>query len=250
MRLSLRNIVFLTLAPPFFSLTAHADFYRLQTDDGVEVFTNTPTTVGAVKIMKEEAPGRPPQRKKVPLKKAVLETTKPTAHEEENQQQQLDLPLTGRISSNYGWRHDPIDGNLRHHSGVDIAVVSGTPVKAIAPGTVTFSGNRGGYGNLIIIEHEGGMTSLYGHNSVLLVSEGETVDASKIIALSGSTGRSTGPHLHFELWKNGTNLTQAYIEDRQGSFKNAAMAASRIRHDEIKRFVEKNGTIVFTNLPQ
>lgn len=94
------------------------------------------------------------------------------------------------------------------------------------------------------------MTSLYGHNSLLLVATGEQVDAQTTIALSGSTGRSTGPHLHFELWKHGTNLTQAYVEDRQGSFKNATIVANRIQHAEIRRFVEKNGTIVFTNLSQ
>lgn len=233
------------------SLTAaaHADFYRFETEDGVEVFTNTPTNSGAVKIMKEDAPARSFQKKKVTLKKALQENpSAPLSNGGDSLK--MDIPLTGRISSSYGWRHDPIDGNLKHHSGVDIAVISGTPVKAIAPGTVTYSGNRGGYGNLVIIEHEGGMTSLYGHNSLLLVSKGEMVDAGKIIALSGSTGRSTGPHLHFELWKNGLNLTQAYMEDRQGSFSNATMATSRIQHMEIRRFVEKNGTIVFTNLPQ
>ncbi|ACM21339.1 zinc metalloendopeptidase, M23 family [Geotalea daltonii FRC-32] len=230
------------------SVNAHADFYRFEMEDGVEVFTNTPTRSGAVKIMKEDAPQRPSEKKKFALKKTLHENRKSSTNDQESLQ--LQVPVTGKISSNYGWRHDPIDGNLRHHSGIDIAVGSGTPVKSIAPGKVTFSGPRGGYGNLVIIEHDSGMTSLYGHNSLLLVVTGEQVDVQTTIALSGSTGRSTGPHLHFELWKHGTNLTQAYVEDRQGSFKNATIAANRIQHAEIRRFVEKNGTIVFTNLPQ
>lgn len=242
-----KRLVFTTLLLAV-SVKAYGDFYRLETEDGVEVFTNTPTRSGAVKIMKEDAPPRPSEKKKFALKKTLQEKRKPFTDNQENLQ--LQIPVTGIISSNYGWRHDPIDGNLKHHSGVDIAVASGTPVKSIAPGKVTFSGNRGGYGNLVIIEHDSGMVSMYGHNSLLLASTGQLVDTQTTIALSGSTGRSTGPHLHFELWKGGTNLTQAYVEDRQGSFKNATIAANHIQHDEIRRFVEKNGTIVFTNLPQ
>ena len=115
---------------------------------------------------------------------------------------------------------------------------------------VTFSGMRGGYGNLVVIEHNNGMVSLYGHNSLVLVTSGEYVDASKTIALSGSTGRSTGPHLHFELWKDGSNLTQAYVQNRNGGLGAVELASSRVQRDEIRRFVEENGTMVFTNLPQ
>lgn len=226
---------------------AHADFYRFQAEDGVEVFTNTPTNSSAVKIMKEDMPGKAAVKKLV-VKKTHQEQSKNFSQSEENQH--LQIPVSGTISSRYGWRHDPIDGNLKHHNGVDIAVAAGTPVRSVAPGRVTFSGNRGGYGNLVIVEHDGGVVSLYGHNSLLLVSTGQLVDAETTIALSGSTGRSTGPHLHFELWKNNMNLTQAYVDDRRGSFKNATVAANRIEHQEIRRFVEKNGTIVFTNLPQ
>jgi len=227
--------------------SAFADFYRIEGDDGVEVFTNTPTSSGAVKIMKEDTPRKTPQKKK---------TSRTTSQEskitftDDRENIPLQIPVVGVISSNYGWRHDPIDGDLRHHNGVDIAVASGTPVKSIAPGRVTFSGSRGGYGNLVVIEHDNGMVSMYGHNSRLLVSTGESVDGNTTIAFSGSTGRSTGPHLHFELWKNGINLTQAYMEERRGSFKNAAVAVNWIQHQEIRRFVDANGTIVFTNLPQ
>lgn len=231
---------------------ADADFYKYQAVDGVEVFTNTPTTSDAVKIIREDSPRRvaAPARKKAATHKSAHSAQNQASTKQDQEDALLRLPVSGTISSNYGWRHDPIDGNLKHHSGVDIAVRSGTPVKSIAPGRVSFSGTRGGYGNLVIIEHDNGMVSLYGHNSLILVTVGENVDAHKTIALSGSTGRSTGPHLHFELWKNGDNLTQAYVQSRSGNFTDADVASSRVQHDEIRRFVEKNGTLVFTNLPQ
>ena len=102
------------------------------------------------------------------------------------------LPVNGIITSNYGWRHDPIDGGIRHHNGVDIAVPVGTSVKAIAAGRVIQSAWRGGYGNLVSIDHGDGTVSLYGHNAQLLVAVGEQVQAGQAVALSGSTGRSTG----------------------------------------------------------
>ncbi|MBI3592378.1 MAG: M23 family metallopeptidase [Nitrospirae bacterium] len=120
--------------------------------------------------------------------------------------EKLKLPLTGKITSDYGLRHDPIDGKLRHHNGIDIAAPEGTPVEPVASGRVVFSGFSEGYGNYVIMEHENGLTSLYAHNSVNYVKTGDVVDKGKIIALSGSTGRSTGPHLHFELRKDGVSV--------------------------------------------
>lgn len=116
------------------------------------------------------------------------------------------LPVEGRITSKYGLRHDPIDGRLRHHSGIDIAMPEGTPVSSAAPGRVVFSGFSSGYGNCVIIEHDNGLTSLYAHNSLNLVKTGDFVDKNKVIALSGSTGRSTGPHLHFEVRRDGSPI--------------------------------------------
>ena len=230
---------------------AGADFYKYRAEDGVEVFTNRPTSSDAVKILREEAPlqAASPYRKKPATRKTAKMDRDQTDTGKEREDELLRLPVSGTITSRYGWRHDPIDGSLRHHNGVDIAVPAGTPVRSIAPGRVAFSGQRGGYGNLVVIEHDNGMVSLYGHNSLLLVTAGETVDAHKTIALSGSTGRSTGPHLHFELWKKGDNLTRTYMQDRIG-IRSDTDAASRVQHDEIRRFVEKNGTLVFTNLPQ
>jgi len=118
----------------------------------------------------------------------------------------LTLPVDGKITSGFGLRYDPINGKLRHHNGIDIAVSEGAQIKAAAPGTVVFSGFSAGYGNTVIIEHKNGLSTLYAHNSSNLVKPGDVVDKNSIIALSGSTGRSTGPHLHFEVRKDGTPI--------------------------------------------
>lgn len=112
-------------------------------------------------------------------------------------------PLTGRITSGFGLRNDPINGHWRQHNGIDIAARRGTPIGAAAAGTVVFAGRRGGYGNTVIIEQADGKQTLYGHADQLLVKVGEEVEAGQQIATVGSTGRSTGPHLHFEVRENG-----------------------------------------------
>ncbi|MBI5212801.1 MAG: M23 family metallopeptidase [Nitrospirae bacterium] len=123
-----------------------------------------------------------------------------------NSELKLSFPVKGKMSSQYGLRHDPIDGKLRHHNGIDIAVPEGTSVTSAESGKVVFSGYSSGYGNCIIMEHENGLTSLYAHNSLNLVKAGDIVDKGKTIALSGSTGRATGPHLHFEVRKDGATV--------------------------------------------
>jgi len=106
-------------------------------------------------------------------------------------------PARGRITSGFGRRWG------KNHNGIDIALPTGTPVKAADGGTVTFSGRQGTYGYLVIIDHGAGYTSYYGHNSKNLVSKGDKVHKGQTIALSGNTGRTTGPHLHFEVRKFG-----------------------------------------------
>jgi len=106
-------------------------------------------------------------------------------------------PVSGRITSRYGYRHGEF------HTGLDIAVPTGTTVKAADGGTVTYAGRRGNYGNLVIITHDNGAQTYYAHNSSLLVSVGDKVYQGQAIARSGSTGRSTGPHCHFEIRING-----------------------------------------------
>ncbi len=108
-------------------------------------------------------------------------------------------PVIGRISSYYGNRIHPIYSTNQFHNGLDIAVSKGTPVRAAAAGFIITSGNLNGYGQTIIIDHGDGYTTLYGHNDTLLVKVGASVLAGQIIALSGNTGQSTGPHLHFEV---------------------------------------------------
>lgn len=112
-------------------------------------------------------------------------------------------PVTGRLISPFGWRHHPILKTRRFHSGIDIAVPTGTPVKAADSGRVLMSGWNGGYGYFIAIDHGNGISTAYAHNSRLLVKENDLVVKGQTIALSGSTGWSTGPHLHFEVRENG-----------------------------------------------
>jgi len=106
----------------------------------------------------------------------------------------------GVITSGVGWRLDPF-GSGRHvyHSGYDISVPVGTPVHPTQVGTVFFSGPYRGYGNLVGVDHGNGYLTFYGHNSVLLAKPGDKVDTETVIALSGNTGRSTGPHVHYEM---------------------------------------------------
>ncbi len=112
-------------------------------------------------------------------------------------------PVQGEITSYYGWRTHPIFGTTRYHSGYDIACDTGTPIVAADSGTVVYSGWLGGYGYCVMVDHGGGLVSLYGHNSELWVSEGQYVQQGETIALAGSTGWSTGPHCHFEARLNG-----------------------------------------------
>lgn len=112
-------------------------------------------------------------------------------------------PLSGPITSEFGWRTHPIFGTQRYHSGLDIGGDYGLPIAAAASGVVIHAGWISGYGNTVIIDHGGGITTLYGHNESLLVGVGESVAQGQTIAMCGSTGNSTGPHCHFEVRENG-----------------------------------------------
>lgn len=113
------------------------------------------------------------------------------------------VPAAGPISSDFGWRTHPVLGTQRFHGGLDFAIDYDTPVTATAPGVVIYADWYGGYGYAVIIDHGNGITSLYGHNNELRVAEGQAVQAGQVVSLSGSTGLSTGPHLHFEVRENG-----------------------------------------------
>lgn len=116
------------------------------------------------------------------------------------------LPVDGRVSSYFGVRKHPIDSEYRFHPGVDIAAPAGTEIYPVRDGYVVFSGEQSGYGNVIIVDHGDGFITKYAHNKVNLVKKGENVTTSTVIAHVGSTGISTGPHLHFEVMFNGERI--------------------------------------------
>lgn len=117
---------------------------------------------------------------------------------------QWPCPSTNRLTSRFATRQHPIDGVTKMHNGIDIAGGYGADIIAADSGTVLFSGNSSSYGKYIVISHGGGLTTLYAHCSQLLVSAGATVSRGQTIAKVGSTGKSTGPHLHFEVSLNGS----------------------------------------------
>jgi murein DD-endopeptidase MepM/ murein hydrolase activator NlpD len=125
------------------------------------------------------------------------------------------LPVKGHISSHYGERESPISSNREFHSGLDISADPGNPVRATADGIVSFSGWSGGNGNLVVLEHGHGFSTFYAHNRVNVVKVGQKVKRGEVISYVGSTGSSTGPHVHYEIWKNGRHVNpEDYIKGR------------------------------------
>jgi hypothetical protein len=121
------------------------------------------------------------------------------------------------VSSYYGYRIHPISGVKNLHRGIDIGIAAGTEILSAQDGTVTFAGYSGDYGNIVIIENDNGFVTKYAHCETLLVTEGQTVSMGDVIATVGSTGSSTGPHLHFEVLRNGVYLNPLFFADT-GSF--------------------------------
>jgi len=120
-----------------------------------------------------------------------------------------------RVTSSYGWRVHPVSGKWKMHTGLDIGAPMDARVVAVKDGTVLVSGRMNGYGNVVVLDHGNGLTSLFAHLNERLVNKGDTVKSGEIIALVGSTGRSTGPHLHFEVRVQGKHHNpQDYIESR------------------------------------
>jgi len=112
-------------------------------------------------------------------------------------------PVEGRISGAFGERLDPFSGEGAFHRGIDISAAYGSPVVAPAEGVVTFAGWASGYGKLVVVEHSGGVTTRYGHLSGFSVTEGQAVNRGDTLGYVGLSGRSTGPHLHYEVWTRG-----------------------------------------------
>ena len=135
-----------------------------------------------------------------------ISTSRGLSYKKVNLGMSLIRPVSGVLTSRYGYRWGST------HTGIDIGVAHGTSIKAAAGGTVSFSGWKGSLGQLVVISHGNGIQTYYGHCSKLLVSAGQTVSAGQVIAKVGSTGRSTGPHLHFEIRINGSSINpQSYI---------------------------------------
>lgn len=135
----------------------------------------------------------------------------------ENKRTPAGMPAPGYISSRYGGRNDPFGRGRAHHAGIDIDANSGDPVTAAAEGVVSFSGVRSGYGNVVEIDHGNGYKTLYAHNSANMVRSGDIVRAGQQIAKVGSTGRSTGSHLHFEVLLNGRQVNpRQYLDKARG----------------------------------
>jgi murein DD-endopeptidase MepM/ murein hydrolase activator NlpD len=136
-----------------------------------------------------------------------------------NQQLQLAAipsgrPSQGYITSGFGRRTDPFRGGLAHHLGIDFDANTGDPVLSAAGGVVSYAGIKSGYGNVVEVDHGNGYSTLYGHNSKLIVRAGDIVRAGQQLAKAGSTGRSTGPHVHFEVHVNGRPVNPRKFLDK------------------------------------
>ncbi len=124
-------------------------------------------------------------------------------------------PAQGRITSPFGLRQHPMSGESEFHSGVDIASEPGNPVRATGEGVVSFAGWSGANGNLVVIEHGAGFSTFYAHNKMVAVRTGQRVKRGDVISYIGSTGNSTGPHVHYEVWLNGRAVNpDTYLKGR------------------------------------
>ncbi len=140
---------------------------------------------------------------------------------------EMGMPVAGHITSTFGWRMHPLLGFMKMHKGLDIGAPYGSPVHAMVDGTVSFAGRAGGYGNFIKVDHVGNLVSGYGHLSRIVVRHGEHVERGEVIGYVGSTGLSTGPHLHWEIWRNGVS-----INPRSISFDSIA----RLSGEQLRQF--------------
>ena len=172
-------------------------------EDGL--FGNSPSSDIYRGMLREQLAGTMTAQMKTPLEGDLQKAlSKPAAvhgahaaHDDDDSGS--DMPVSGVISSPQGWRRDPINGETRYHAGTDIAAPAGTPIKAVAQGRVIESGVKGGYGNTVVIQADDGRKMLYAHNNPNFVQVGDWVSRGEEIAEVGSTGRATGPHVHFEV---------------------------------------------------
>jgi murein DD-endopeptidase MepM/ murein hydrolase activator NlpD len=132
----------------------------------------------------------------------------------------ISLEMDGRISSEFGWRRDPFVGRARFHGGIDLAARYGTEVPAAAAGTVVTAGEQGGYGLTVVVRHAGGYQTRYAHLSSLDVRAGDAIEKGALVGRVGSTGRSTAPHLHFEVTQGGQRVDpDRFVRNLTGDIK-------------------------------
>ncbi|MBB5987386.1 peptidoglycan DD-metalloendopeptidase family protein [Sphingobium lignivorans] len=148
----------------------------------------------------------------------------------------LAAPVSGRMSSNYGQRFHPILGYKRMHAGVDFSAAHGSPIYAVTDGRVNYAGWHGGHGKYVRLQHAGGIGSGYAHMSRIAVKSGQSVRRGQVIGYVGSTGLSTGPHLHYELYRNGATVNPGSIKFTQvAQLSGSALAAFKAKIAELKR---------------
>lgn len=243
----------------FHASHAGADIYRFVTIDGVETFTDAPVNKDAIVVIKENSTKTAKRTKKsakekvheLSLNEIVEKTVSASLHSQDSPSGYFEPrlpPVGGSITSGVGMRIDPIDGKWRHHNGIDIAIPEGSQVSPAAPGIVVYSGLRSGYGYTVLVEHDNGLITLYGHNSRLMVINGQQVDADTVIALSGNTGRSTGPHLHFEAWQAGVNVSNSFMPDSSQKLPKLQLASIRTK-SHFRKEILADGSVLFTNIP-
>jgi murein DD-endopeptidase MepM/ murein hydrolase activator NlpD len=142
-------------------------------------------------------------------------------------------PSQGPMTSRYGLRVDPFLQTEEFHPGIDISGATGTAIRATADGRVLVSGWHSGYGNLVVLQHDFGYTTRYGHNSKLLVKNGQQVKRGQVIALMGQTGRASGPHCHYEVWRYDSRQNPfGYIQSQYPKFKSPTTKSASSKKSE------------------
>jgi murein DD-endopeptidase MepM/ murein hydrolase activator NlpD len=150
--------------------------------------------------------------------------------------QGLVAPVPGRVTSNYGMRRHPILGYSRMHRGLDFKAGYGTPIYAVTDGKVAVAGRNGGHGNYVRLNHAGGLASGYSHMSRIAVRSGQSVQRGQVIGYVGSTGLSTGPHLHYEMYRNGASINPATVRfTTRAQLDGAELAAFRARLTQLQQ---------------
>lgn len=236
-----------------------ADIYKSVGNDGIISFTDRPTSKNATLVLKTERKqevrqNRPPDRVKKQsqlqpelVPGAGIQSNQVTDDKPDSRPESVSPLADGVITSGVGVRVDPIDGLLRQHNGIDIAVPEGTRINSVADGTITFAGTRSGYGLTVIINHGDNLVTIYGHNSKLTVEAGQSIRRGEQVAFSGNTGRSTGPHLHFEAWQDDNNISASFIPGRP---VNRVSLPEVVRHtNRYRKDLLADGSILITNLP-